>query len=174
MKRIAILLLFALVIGCSGGNSSEANKPTEAKPNKEETPKLTIKYQGMYADKWAEKLYDADRNVSLTGAKALQKIGEEACPFFIKGMDSDIKHVEDHSITYFPLKYSAKHKDQLTPVIKKWIGNNETPLQRRVIYFVQHGKITEFAPDLKKLTTSAKYPQVKRLAQKVLDELPAS
>ena len=64
MKYTPILLTLALVIGCSGGISSEANKPTEAKSNKEEPPKLTIKYKGHTADWWAEKLYDADQPTS--------------------------------------------------------------------------------------------------------------
>lgn len=82
------------------------------------TPKgtLKVKYQGKAADAWYELLLDADSEVSMAGAQALQEIGEEAVPYLEDAAVNAVVPVARRTaIQHLPERLKDKYR-------KQWAG----------------------------------------------------
>lgn len=176
MRRLAAAIAFVAAVHIAGchdkpGPSTPGGAPSTTKREPEhpapkdplaELPQtLDLKYEGRNAEFWGEKLLDASDDVSNHAGAALQQLRGEGLRFLVKGMKSEIEHVQYHSVHSLDYESAKKYPSVMVPMLTALLeSKNPRPRLHAAAAIGQCG-FRECLPALKKAADKEQDERVK-------------
>jgi HEAT repeat protein len=166
------LVLFAA--GCSGSKEEEkdVDRPAEETTEADGLPRLSeVEYDGQTAKDWALAFYDADPDIALRAAFALNKIGAESLRFFRDGLKHTSEGTRYLSLNQLPYKAASAHKDVFLLLLTDLLKDGSPRVRRAAGFALLQCNFKEALPALKTAVRVEHDRETKRELQGYIDLL---